>query len=163
MKLSGFNGADEDDIIDKVVKKLAVQGRDSTNNKTSQLFLAKDKARRAGEVILEAAHKLKLEEVPAWMDKYFEDTWKNYDQNKEGYLRIEETHTFMRALMGAKTKFVGAPGSITDMTSGGSAYKVKDYPAQPKEPVYNPTSVTPKVQNNQATVASAAQMYEMAV
>ena len=35
VKASGYNGADEDDIMDKVIKKLAVQGRDSTNNKTS--------------------------------------------------------------------------------------------------------------------------------
>jgi hypothetical protein len=56
--MSGYNGADEDDIMEKVIKKLAVQGRDSTNNKTSQLFLSKDKARRAGEIILEATHKL---------------------------------------------------------------------------------------------------------
>jgi hypothetical protein len=45
--------------MDKVIKKLAVEGRDSTNNKSGQMFLAKDKARRAGEVILEATHKLK--------------------------------------------------------------------------------------------------------
>lgn len=57
-KLSGFNGADEDDIMQKVLKKFSVNGRDSTNNKTAQLFLAKDKARRAGEIILEGAHKL---------------------------------------------------------------------------------------------------------
>jgi len=66
VKISGYNGADEDDIMDKVIKKLAVVGRDSTNNKTGQLFLSKDKARRAGEIILEATHKLKQEEVPAW-------------------------------------------------------------------------------------------------
>jgi len=44
--------------MEKVLKKFSVQGRDSTNNKTSQLFLAKDKAKRAGEIILEATHKL---------------------------------------------------------------------------------------------------------
>jgi len=44
--------------MQKVLKKFSVNGRDSTNNKTAQLFLAKDKARRAGEIILEGAHKL---------------------------------------------------------------------------------------------------------
>ena len=72
---------------------------------------------------MEATHKLTQEEVPAWMDKYFQDAWTHYDQNGEGYIRYEESHTFMRFLMGHKTKFVGAPGSITDMTTGGSAYK----------------------------------------
>jgi len=66
-KLSGFNGADEDDIMQKVLKKHCVYGRDSTNNKTSQLFLSKEKAMRAGEIILEGAHKLNQEEVPVWM------------------------------------------------------------------------------------------------
>ena len=132
VKISGFNGADEDDIMDKVIKKLAVVGRDSTNNKTGQLFLSKDKMRRAGEIILEATHKLKQEEVPQWMDKYFEDTWSHYDQNKEGYLRYEESHTFMRYLMNNKSKFAGAPGSITDMTTGGTAYKIKEDALEPK-------------------------------
>lgn len=57
-KLSGFNGGDEDDIMQKVLKKYSVNARDSTNNKTDQLLLAKDKAKRAGEIILEATHKL---------------------------------------------------------------------------------------------------------
>lgn len=126
MKISGYNGADEDDIMEKVIKKLAVVGRDSTNNKTGQLFLSKDKARRAGEIILEATHKLTQQDVPAWMDKHFDESWEHYDQNKEGYLRYEETHTFMRFLMNNTSKFVGAPGSITDMTTGGSAYKIKE-------------------------------------
>ena len=143
VKISGYNGADEDDIMDKVIKKLAVVGRDSTNNKTGQLFLSKDKARRAGEIILEATHKLKQEEVPAWMDKYFEDTWTHYDQNKEGYLRYEESHTFMRYLMNHKSKFVGAPGSITDMTTGGPAYKIKEDALEPK-PQAAPKPTTPK-------------------
>ena len=34
-KLSGFNGGDEDDIMQKVLKEQSVYGRDSTNNKTS--------------------------------------------------------------------------------------------------------------------------------
>lgn len=78
-KLSGFHGGDEDDIMEKVLKKQCVNGRDSTNNKTSQLFLSKDKARRAGEIILEGAHKLSQQEVPAWMEKNFEKTWAKYD------------------------------------------------------------------------------------
>jgi hypothetical protein len=102
-----------------------VNGRDSTNNKTSQLFLAKDKARRAGEIILEGAHKLSQQEVPAWMEKHFEKTWKKYDQNNEGYLRYEEAPTFMRALMGQKSKFTLAPGSISDVYSGGNQYKME--------------------------------------
>jgi hypothetical protein len=73
------------------------------------------------------------------MDKYFEDSWAHYDQNKEGYLRYEETHTFMRFLMKNKTKFVGAPGSITDMTTGGAAYKIKEDALEPK-----PVKAAPK-------------------
>jgi hypothetical protein len=150
VKISGFNGADEDDIMDKVIKKLAVVGRDSTNNKTGQLFLSKEKTRRAGEIILEATHKVKQEDVPQWMDKYFEDTWTHYDQNKEGFLRYEESHTFMRYLMNNKNKFVGAPGSITDMTTGGAAYKIKEDALEPK-PKAAPKATTPKVEANELT------------
>lgn len=130
--------------MDKVIKKLAVEGRDSTNNKSGQMFLAKDKARRAGEVILEATHKLKQEEVPQWMTQYFEDSWAHYDQNGEGFIRYEETHTFMRYLMNNKSKFAGAPGSITDMTTGGTAYKIKEDALEPKPVKAAPKKDAPK-------------------
>ena len=96
------------------------------------MFLSKQKARRAGEIILEAAHKLTQEEVPAWMDKNFEESWSHYDQNNEGFIRYEEAHTFIRFLMKEKNKFIGAPGSITDMTTGGAAYKIKEDALEPK-------------------------------
>lgn len=115
--------------MQKVLKKHCVYGRDSTNNKTSQLFLSKEKARRAGEIILEGAHKLNQEEVPVWMKQNFEKTWAKYDQNKEGFLRYEEAFTFMRALIGPKNKFKLAPGSISDVYSGGNQYKL-DQPTE---------------------------------
>jgi hypothetical protein len=86
--------------------------------------LAKDKAKRAGEIILEATHKLTLAEVPSWIEKNFESSWDKYDQNKEGYIRFEEASTFMRSLMGHSSKFALAPGSISDMGSGGNVYKL---------------------------------------
>jgi hypothetical protein len=109
--------------MEKVLKKFSVQGRDSTNNKTSQLFLAKDKAKRAGEIILEATHKLTQQEVPSWINQYFEESWAKYDQNKEGYIRYEEAPVFMRSLMGVSSKLNHAPGSISDVHSGGNVYK----------------------------------------
>ena len=63
------------------------------------------------------------------MDKYFEKTWEKYDQNKEGYLRYEEAFTFMRALIGQKNQFKLAPGSISDVYSGGNQYKL-DQPTE---------------------------------
>ena len=123
-RVSGYNGADEDEIMDKVIKEYSVNARDSTNNKTGQKMLSKEKARRAAEVILEATHKLKENDVEPWVQKNFENSWNHFDQNHEGYLRYEETHTFMRHLMGHLNKFSVAPGSITDITSGGKAYKL---------------------------------------
>jgi hypothetical protein len=66
------------------------------------------------------------------MNKYFEDAWTHYDQNNEGYIRYEESHVFMRFLMHHRNRFVGAPGSITDMTTGGAAYKIKEDAFEPK-------------------------------
>ena len=81
---------------------------------------------------MEATHKLKQEEVPDYVNKYFDESWSHYDQNGEGYIRYEETHTFMRFLMRYKNKFIGAPGSITDLTTGGAAYKIKEDALEPK-------------------------------
>lgn len=85
-------------------------------------MLSKKQGRRAAEVLLEACHKLKRAEVPSFVQKNFEDVWQHYDQNNEGWLRYEETFQFVRHLFGQLNKFAGAPGSISDVESGGSAY-----------------------------------------
>tara|TARA_B110001450_G_C17369331_1_gene378983 strand:- start:164 stop:475 length:312 start_codon:yes stop_codon:yes gene_type:complete len=103
--MSGYNGADEDEIMDKVFNELAVAELDSYNNKTQQKVLTKKNSRRASEILLEACHKLKQEEVPAYVEKNFEEAWKSYDQNNEGFIRFEETHTFMRSFFGRLNKF----------------------------------------------------------
>ena len=54
----------------------------------------KDDAKLAAGTVLEAAHKLKPEEVPGFLDAHFENTWNHFDQNHEGWIRYEETHTF---------------------------------------------------------------------
>ena len=76
---SGYNGADEDEIMDKVINNYATAELDAYKNKTSQKVLTKDKAKRAAEVILEATHKLEEKDVPAWISKNFESTWDSYD------------------------------------------------------------------------------------
>ena len=121
-KLSGHNGADEDEIMEKTIKKFSDFARDSTNNKTNQRMLSKKKARRVGEIVLEATHKLTHAQVPAWMKNNFQEAWEYFDQNNEGWIRYEEAHTFLKHLMGPLNKLTAAPGSIADLTSGGAAY-----------------------------------------
>ena len=54
----------------------------------------KDDAKLASGTVLEAAHKLAAEKVPAYLDANFENSWNHFDQNHEGWIRYEETHTF---------------------------------------------------------------------
>lgn len=128
MKISGYNGADEDEIMDSVFSHYSKEGRTPSGHKTGQKLLMKDDAKLAAGTILESAHKLKPEEVPAYLSANFESSWDHFDQNHEGWIRYEETHTFQRHIQGSLNKFNGAKGSITDMTSGGSTYPLP-YPA----------------------------------
>ena len=77
--LSGYNGGDEDEIMDKVFNNLAVAALDSYNNKTGQKVITKKNARRSAEILLEACHKLDVKDVPEYVKKNFDETWKNYD------------------------------------------------------------------------------------
>jgi len=52
------------------------------------------------------------------MKANFEKAWNRFDINADGFIRAEETHTFMRSLMGKLNKFALAPGSLSDI--GGS-------------------------------------------
>ena len=122
MKVSGFNGADEDEIMDNVFSRFSKEGVTPSGHKTGQKLLMKDEAKLAAGTILEAAHKLVPGDVPAFLNKNFETAWSHFDQNHEGWIRYEETHVFQRFLNGALNKFSGAPGSITDLSSGGSRY-----------------------------------------
>jgi len=120
MKISGYNGADEDEIMDSVFSRFSKEGRTPSGHKTGQKLLMKDDAKLAAGTVLEAAHKLKPESVPDFLAKNFENTWSHFDQNHEGWIRYEETHTFQRHLQGSLNKFKDAPGSITDLSSGGA-------------------------------------------
>ena len=121
-KISGYNGADEDEIMDNIFSRFSKEGRTPSGHKTGQKLLLKDDGKIAAGTILEAAHKLTPAEVPAYVDANFENSWNHFDQNKEGWIRYEETHTFQRHFMGALNKLSGAPGSIGDLASGGVQY-----------------------------------------
>ena len=121
-KISGFNGADEDEIMDNVFSRFSKEGRTPSGHKTGQKLLLKDDGKIAAGTILEAAHKMTPAEVPAYIDANFENSWNHFDQNKEGWIRYEETHTFQRHFMGSLNKLSGAPGSIGDLASGGVQY-----------------------------------------
>ena len=127
MHISGYNGADEDEIMDNIFSKYSKEGLTPSGHKTGQKLLMKDQAKLAAGTILEAAHKLKPADVPGFLDANFENSWSHFDQNHEGWIRYEETHTFQRHLQGNLNKFANAPGSITDLSSGGPAYPL-NYP-----------------------------------
>ena len=57
-KLSGFNGADEDEIMDNIFSKFSHEGRTPSGHKTGQKLLMKDEGKLAAGTVLEAAHKL---------------------------------------------------------------------------------------------------------
>ena len=110
--LKDFNGADEDEIMDKVFSKYSVEGTDHNGVKNGQKILMKSTAPKAAGVILEATHKLKGSQVPGYMKSSFEKAWNKFDINSDGFIKAEETHTFMRSLMGKLNKFALAPGSL---------------------------------------------------
>jgi hypothetical protein len=62
-----FNGADEDEIMDKVFSKYSMEGTDHNGVKNGQKILMKTTAPKAAGVILEATHKLKGSQVPGYM------------------------------------------------------------------------------------------------
>ena len=123
--IKDFNGADEDEIMDKVFSKYSVEGKDHNGVKNGLKILMKSTAPKACGVILEATHKLKGSEVPGYMKANFEKAWDKFDINQDGFIRAEETHTFMRSLMGKLNKFALAPGSLSDIGSGSESASVK--------------------------------------
>merc|ERR1719444_238974 len=114
--------------MDNIFGRFSKEGRTPSGHKTGQKLLMKDDAKLASGTVLEAAHKLTPAQVPAYLAKNFESSWNHFDQNHEGWIRYEETHTFQRFLNGKLNKFSGAPGSITDLSSGGPKYPLV-YPA----------------------------------
>jgi len=122
MHVSGYNGADEDEIMDNIYSRFSREGVTPSGHKTGQKLLMKDEARLASGTVLEAAHKLTPNQVPAYLNANFETAWNHFDQNHEGWIRYEETHVFQRFLQGGLNKLSNAPGSIMDLSSGGVNY-----------------------------------------
>jgi len=119
-RVSDFNGADEDDIMDKVFSKYSSEGKDHNGVKNGRKILLKQTAPKAAGVILEATHKLKGSQVPGYIKANFDKCWDKFDINADGYIKAEETHTFMRSLMGKLNKFALAPGSLSDIGAAAS-------------------------------------------
>merc|ERR1719326_2382287 len=101
--------------MDKVFSKYSVEGKDHNGVKNGQKILLKTTAPKAAGVILDATHKLKGSQVPGYMKANFEKAWDKFDINQDGFIKAEETHTFMRSLMGKLNKFALAPGSLSDI------------------------------------------------
>ena len=59
LSVADFNGADEDEIMDKVFSKYSIEGKDHNGVKNGVKILMKATAPKACGVILEATHKLK--------------------------------------------------------------------------------------------------------
>ena len=130
-----FNGADEDEIMDKVFSKYSNEGKDHNGVKNGVKILMKGTAPKACGVILEATHKLKGNQVPGYMKANFEKAWEKFDINSDGFIKAEETHTFMRSLMGKLNKFALAPGSLSDIgTAADVNTKSKAAPAKKAAP-----------------------------
>ena len=132
--------------MDKVFSKYSVEGTDHNGVKNGQKILMKQTAPKAAGVILEATHKLKGTQVPGYMKANFEKAWEKFDINSDGFVKAEETHTFMRSLMGKLNKFALAPGSLSDIGEAGlssgprqaaqpAVKKVAPPPPAPKKPV----------------------------
>ena len=132
-----FNGADEDEIMDKVFSKYSQEGTDHNGVKNGVKILMKSTAPKAAGVILEATHKLKGAQVPGYMKANFEKAWDKFDINQDGFIKAEETHTFMRSLMGKLNKFALAPGSLSDIGTQADI-------VEKKEPVKKAAPVVPK-------------------
>merc|ERR1719263_94665 len=137
MRNKDFNGADEDEIMDKVFSKYSIEGKDHTGVKNGQKILMKSTAPKAAGVILEATHKLKGAQVPGYMKANFEKAWNRFDINADGFIRAEETHTFMRSLMGKLNKFALAPGSLSDI--GGASPAATNLAEAVSAPAPKPT------------------------
>jgi len=101
--------------MDKVFSKYSQEGKDHNGVKNGIKILMKGTAPKACGVILEATHKLKGNQVPGYMKANFEKAWEKFDINQDGFIKAEETHTFMRSLMGKLNKFALAPGSLSDI------------------------------------------------
>lgn len=121
IRVSDFNGADEDEIMDKVFSKYSTEGKDHNGVKNGIKILLKTTAPKAAGVILEATHKLKGTQVPGYIKANFDKAWDKFDINADGFIKAEETHTFMRSLMGKLNKFALAPGSLSDIGAAAPA------------------------------------------
>jgi hypothetical protein len=143
IEAADFNGADEDEIMDKVFSKYSIEGKDHNGVKNGQKILMKQTAPKAAGVILEATHKLKSAQVPGYIKANFEKAWDRFDINQDGFIRAEETHTFMRSLMGKLNKFALAPGSLSDI--GGVSTPSAESKDEEKKPAAKKTAAKKKV------------------
>ena len=119
--------------MDRVFTKYSTEAKDHNGVGNGLMILMKKTAPKAAGVILEATHKLKGKQVPGYIKANFEKTWDRFDINGDGFIKAEETHTFMRSLMGKLNKFALAPGSLSDVGAASQAPAAKAEPEPEKK------------------------------
>ena len=114
---TSFNGADEEDVIDRIYSTYAIEAKNAVGESTGEKVVFKEEAQKAGKEIIETLRGIKGPQLAEYMKDHFEEIWANYDVNNDGEISLEESHTFQRALMGRLNKYVLAEGSVADVNA----------------------------------------------
>merc|ERR550537_609858 len=104
---SGYFGADEDDVMNNIFNHYAVEVTNAAGQKTGKKVLYKDGCQKACAEIMLVTKQLSEAKMESYMGEFYPRTWAKFDLN--------ESHTFMRSLLGRLNQFVLAPGSLTDL------------------------------------------------
>ena len=91
---TSFNGADEEDVIDNIYAKCAVEAKNAVGESTGEKVVFKEDAQKAGKEIIETLRGIKGQQLTEYMKDHFEEIWANYDVNNDGEISLEESHTF---------------------------------------------------------------------
>ena len=91
---TSFNGADEEDVIDRIFLSHAVEAKNAVGETTGEKVVFKEDAQKAGKEIIETLKGIKGPQLAEYMKDHFEEIWANYDVNNDGEISLEESHTF---------------------------------------------------------------------
>ena len=117
MHISGYNGADEDDIMYDVFERYRVEEKNPFGAGTGIWKLPKNSGPQWSADIIRRFHVMSEAKIDEYVAANFDNFWKKYDNNGTGEIYESEAETFIRALLGPNNRFRLAPGALSDMDS----------------------------------------------
>lgn len=83
-----------------LIEKWAIESRKEDGTKSGLFYLTKDLTKLAANEVVQTHHKFTQKQTDDYLEEHFDNVWKHYDVNHDGFIEVERVAVLLRTLIG---------------------------------------------------------------